>query len=102
MPERGELYVFEGPDNSGKTTLSLGLVEYLRSKGTACDSYAFPGCESGTLGEFVYRLHHDSQSIGIQSVTPTSLQLLHVAAHIDAIESRILPQLESGRSVVLD
>jgi len=102
MPERGKLYVFEGPDNSGKTTLSLGLVEYLRRKGNACDSYAFPGCESGTLGGLVYRLHHHSQSIGIQSMTPTSLQMLHVAAHIDAIESRILPQLERGSSVVLD
>jgi alpha-glutamyl/putrescinyl thymine pyrophosphorylase clade 1/Thymidylate kinase len=37
-----------------------------------------------------------------RSVSPTSLQLLHVAAHIDAIEQRILPALCAGRTVVLD
>jgi dTMP kinase len=38
----------------------------------------------------------------IKSLTPASLQTLHIAAHLDAIESRILPLLEKGTSVVLD
>lgn len=98
----GKLLVFEGPDRSGKTTLSVAFVEYLREKGEECDYFAFPGHEPGTLGKLVHELHHNSEAVGINTLTPTSLQLLHVAAHIDAIESRILPALKKGRTVVLD
>ncbi len=99
---RGNLFVFEGPDGSGKTTLSSAFVEYLKGKGIECDQFAFPGREAGTLGKLVHNLHHDPQSVGVEFVNPTSLQLLHVAAHLDAIESRILPALRKGRTVVLD
>ncbi|MEK6287789.1 MAG: hypothetical protein AABO57_18885 [Acidobacteriota bacterium] len=102
MCEPGKLFVFEGPDNSGKTTLSIASAEYFRSKGIECDYFAFPGREIGTLGTLVYGLHHDPQSRGVQAITPTSLQLLHIAAHVDAIESKILPALKIGRNVVLD
>lgn len=98
----GKLFVFEGPDESGKTTLSLALVEHLRSKGIESDYFAFPGREVGTLGKLVHDLHHTPHAAGVESLTPTSLQLLHIAAHVDAIESRILPALKEGRTVVLD
>jgi thymidylate kinase len=96
------LIVFEGPDDSGKTTLSHALVKYLNSNGIACDYFAFPGGDVGTLGKLVHTLHHDSRSMGVESLTPTSLQLLHIAAHVDAIESRIRPSLRIGRTIVLD
>lgn len=102
MYESGKLFVFEGPDGSGKTTLSLALAEYLRSQGVECDYFAFPGKESDTLGKLVYELHHRAQVIGTPKITAASLQLLHVAAHIDAIESKIIPALNTGRAVVLD
>jgi thymidylate kinase len=56
----------------------------------------------GSLGKFIYDLHHDPRTAGIESVNPASLQVLHIAAHIDAIESKILPALNAGRCVVLD
>ena len=35
-------------------------------------------------------------------MNPASLQLMHVAAHIDAIAGRIRPALDAGRWVILD
>jgi len=102
MLKHDRLFVFEGPDGSGKTTLSLAFAEYLSDKGIACDHFAFPGHEAGTVGTLVHNLHHDSPSEGVESITPTSLQLMHVSAHVDAIESRILPALKNGRVVILD
>ncbi len=98
----GRLYVFEGPDGVGKTELSRRFVAQLEAAGVPCEHLSFPGRDDGTLGKHVYELHHDPGRHGVVSVSPTSLQILHVAAHVDAIESRILPALRSGRSVVLD
>jgi thymidylate kinase len=102
MPECVKLFVFEGPDGSGKTTLSRAFAKFLNSAGIDCKYFAFPGREVGSLGKVVHDLHHNFQSAGIESLTPTSLQILHIAAHIDAIEARILPALQKGQSVVLD
>ena len=102
MHTRGKLYVFEGADGVGKSELSRLFVSQLRAAGVMCEHLAFPGHDDGTLGKHVYELHHHPQRHGVASVSPASLQLLHVAAHVDAIESRILPTLRSGRTVVLD
>jgi thymidylate kinase len=102
MTEPGKLIVVEGPDGVGKSTLARELTSQLIEKGIMCECLAFPGNEKGTLGETVYRLHHGSEAFGIANLRPTPLQVLHVAAHIDAIEASILPKLASGRSVVLD
>lgn len=95
----GRLIVFEGPDGSGKTTVSKLLAEELYRHGRKCLWFAFPGAEPGTLGAEIYALHHDSR---FEDVPPLSKQLLHVAAHIEALSRRILPALESGTWVVLD
>jgi dTMP kinase len=102
MPEAGKLFVFEGPDGVGKTALATAFAEHLTGRRSACDFMSFPGREEGTLGHLVYRLHHDPGGFGVRSVRPTSVQVLHIAAHIDAIENRILPALSAGRHVVLD
>lgn len=102
MPAPGQLFIFEGPDGVGKSTLSKALVKQLNAAGHACDYLAFPGREPGTLGYHVYQLHHDHAAFGVASIHPTSLQLLHIAAHIDVIERHILPTLTAGRSIVLD
>src|SRR6266487_3071410 len=99
---KGRLYIFEGPDGVGKTSLSRAFSELLNANGLECDYFSFPGQEPGTLGKHVYDLHHHPVKCGIESIEPASLQLLHIAAHIDAIESRIIPALKKGRYVVLD
>ena len=101
-PSQGRLIVFEGPDGVGKSTLSEQLSWRLREAGVHCEHLAFPGRQPGSLGSLVYDLHHDAPGFGLGEVSPTSLQVLHIAAHVDAIERQILPALEAGTWVVLD
>lgn len=98
----GHLIVMEGVDGSGKTTLAHAVVAQLQSVGVDAVYFSFPGREPGTLGAEIYELHHRSKERGIEGIHPASLQLLHIAAHIDAIETRILPKLRQGTHVVLD
>lgn len=100
---RGKLFVFEGVDATGKTTLCNELCEIIQNKQISVRNLHFPGKKNGTLGELVYRIHHSYNSeFGIQTITPCSLQLLHIAAHVDSIESEIIPALDRGEWVVLD
>ena len=102
MSKRGKLFVLEGPDGVGKSTLAHTLTEYLNAKGIPCDYFAFPGREAGTLGRHIYDFHHNPIQFGVKLVNPASVQVLHIAAHLDTIERNILPTLEKGRSIVLD
>lgn len=101
--ERGKLFVFEGVDAAGKTTLCNELCKIISNMQLPVRQLHFPGKKNGTLGELVYRIHHSHNSeFGVQTITPCSLQLLHIAAHIDNIESEIKPALNRGEWVVLD
>lgn len=102
MRSNKKLYVFEGPDGVGKSTLSLALAERIRDSGIQCVYLSFPGQEEGTLGNLVYQIHHDQKRLNVNSISQTSLQVLHVAAHIDAIENKIIPALNEGETVILD
>lgn len=99
---RGKLFVFEGPDGVGKTTLAGEIVAKLQKNGSEVLFLSFPGREPRTLGSLVYAIHHDSSVVGLNRVSPISLQILHIAAHIDCIENRIIPALTDGKTVVLD
>jgi thymidylate kinase len=102
VPEMGKLLVFEGPDGVGKSTLAQALADHLNVCSIPCEYLAFPGREPGTLGHHIYQIQHHASDFDIQSMSEASRQLLHVAAHIDVIENRILPLLKQGHFVVLD
>ena len=102
MRQDGSLIVLEGPDGVGKSTLAGMLVGNLSKTGRRVARLSFPGHEPGSLGNLVYKLHHDPGACGVNSISQSSLQVLHVAAHIDAIQQRIIPMLEQGQIVVLD
>ena len=101
-PAIGKLIVFEGNDGVGKTTLAQQLAARLRDSGVSCEYLSFPGKDLGSLGRLVYELHHDRSGQIVTDINPTSLQVMHVAAHIEAIENSILPALKAGRWIVLD
>ena len=98
----GRLIVFEGWDGSGKTTLAKLCCDLLNSQGKEAHYLAFPGQMRGTLGLHIHKLHHDPTYAAIDVIHPASLQILHIAAHVDSIESTILPALQRGEWIVLD
>jgi dTMP kinase len=102
MSTSGRLIVFEGADGAGKSSISSYFLAAVRGRGVAVELLSFPGKQPNTLGELVYRLHHKPEELGVSSLTPASLQTLHIAAHLDAIESVIVPALEAGSWIVLD
>lgn len=102
MKKRGDLYVFEGPDGVGKSTLSKWFADHLKSTGRRVVWSSSPGRDAGTIGELVYRLHHEPAQFGIPAINPLSLQLLHIASHIDAIMTHLTRTLRQGVSIVLD
>lgn len=96
------LIAFEGPDEVGKTSLASALAERLRYDGFSADYVALPGHVVGTLGHHVYELHHNPTDFGLHDLDPASIQLLHVASHIDQLNRVIVPMLVRGGIVVLD
>src|SRR5437588_2014103 len=102
MMNTANLIVFEGPDGAGKSALANSYARFLQSKGENVTLLSFPGLEEGTLGYLVYRIHHDPISLGVKDLTATSLQALHVAAHLDAIDRAIVPRVTRGETVILD
>ena len=103
MAEPGRLIVFEGPDGVGKSAIAEAASPR-RSAGVASGASDFPSRarDGGRFGRHIYELHHDPGRFGIQRLTPESLQLLHIAAHLDAISSRIVPAIHAGCWIVLD
>jgi thymidylate kinase len=96
---KGRLIVFEGADESGKTTVSKRLAAELVSRGRKCLWLSFPGREPDTLGAEIYALHHDRRFAGSSSL---SIQLLHIAVHVEVIQQSILPAIAGGACVILD
>jgi len=97
-----KLFVFEGSDGVGKSSVAEKVAERLRKRGADVLLFSFPGREPKSLGNMVYNVHHNARSFGIDHLSPTSLQILHIAAHIDCIEEKILPALSNNKTVILD
>jgi thymidylate kinase len=102
MTKTGKLLVFEGPDGVGKSTLVNEAGAILTSRGIPYNVLSFPGKNPGTLGWVVDQIHHKPEVFELSKLTPLSLQALHIAAHLDHIESRILPALAQGAWFILD
>ena len=98
----GQLIVLEGADGAGKTSIGREAVRQLKAEGVPATFSASPGIQPGSVGELVHRLSYRPADLGVtEDVDPLAVQLLHVAAHIDAIP-RIAADMSAGRVVVLD
>ena len=102
LQTNGHLIVVEGPDGVGKSELATRLFRSIQNSGQPVEMKTFPGKEPGTLGKLVYDLHHDPEKFDVAHLPSASIQLLHIAAHVDAIERQIIPALRGGVHVVLD
>jgi len=98
----GNLFIFEGPDGVGKTTLVDNTINFLRARNSPLLSLSSPGKTAGTLGHLVDRIHHTPADYSIKEIAPLALQALHIGAHLDAIENRIKPALDENITVLLD
>jgi dTMP kinase len=100
---QGKLIVFEGPDGIGKSHLAAETCGWLRSISVDALQVSFPGNADNTLGQLVYDVHHYySDRFHIPALNPLSLQVLHVAAHIDEIDRVVRPAIEHGTWVILN
>ena len=95
-PDR--VIAFEGADGVGKTTLIKAVHGELARLGIPSNIFSSPGMELHSLGKLIYKLHHAPRSHDVFHISPTALQALHVAAHIDFLES---PRHHS-RTILLD
>jgi dTMP kinase len=100
--EFGKLYVFEGPDDVGKTTLATMLSQHLTEAGKANQMLSFPGREPGTVSELIYRLYHNPREFGVENVSSIAMQVMVTAAHVEVLEARIKPLIKAGVDIVLD
>lgn len=99
---RGKLYVFEGFDGVGKTTIVTQLSNRLNNMHIEHMSYSFPGKNVSRFGELVYDIHHNAEKYFDYNINNISLQLLHIASHLDILERFIIPDLSAGKVVLLD
>ncbi|MBD5532020.1 MAG: hypothetical protein HDQ98_07455 [Lachnospiraceae bacterium] len=103
MDTHSGVYVFEGIDNVGKTTIIHALKKQVQeTTDYTCVDIAFPGNEPRTLGNLVYHIHHHQEQYFSVPLNETSLQLLHIASHIDLIQRQLMPLSNSKCIILLD
>lgn len=102
IDSKGAIWIFEGPDNVGKSSIIQKVAQNLRKKGSKVCTLSFPGQSPNSIGKLVYDLHHQPKSFEIDNINPLTLQLLHIVAHIDCIEESIRSALGKGEIVLLD
>lgn len=100
--KNGHIFVFEGFDRVGKSSLIDLVMNNLLKDGFDVIKIHFPGKNTNRLGEVVDKIHHNQLANYNLSLNPLVRQMLHVCAHIDLEEDVIKPALEKRKIVLLD
>ncbi len=96
MGRWGFFISIEGPEGSGKSTLTSGIIKYLESKGYQVVYTREPG---GTpTGEMI----REVLLRGSEDMNPMTEAFLFLAARRENVVRNILPALRSGKVVVCD
>ncbi len=92
--KKGYFFTLEGIDGSGKTTQVENIISFLRNIGYEVSTYREPG---GTeLGEKIRSITKTS------TITPLAELLLYYAARVELLLTKVKPDLEKGKIVILD
>lgn len=99
---KGHIFVFEGFDRVGKSSLIDLVMDNLLQQGFDVIKIHFPGKDTNRLGEVVDKIHHNQLADYNLRLHPLVQQMLHVCAHIDLEENVIKPALDKRKIVLLD
>ena len=98
----GWIFVLEGPDGVGKSTIANEVHRRLTDQKIESKVVNFPGKSHLGLGKLIYDIHHNLNKYGLEGTNTLALQSLHVAAHVDLLQRVIIPAIEKGVIVILD
>ena len=102
MSFTGWIFVLEGPDGVGKSTIANEVHRRLTDQKIESKVVNFPGKSHLGLGKLIYDIHHNLNKYGLEGTNTLALQSLHVAAHVDLLQRVIIPAIEKGVIVILD
>lgn len=95
--KKGYFIVFEGPDGSGKTTISTGIYEKLKSEGYSVVYTREPG--GIDIAEQIRNVILDPKNTAMDARTEA---LLYAASRRQHLVEKVLPALEEGKIVLCD
>ncbi|SDY99142.1 dTMP kinase [Proteiniborus ethanoligenes] len=94
---KGIFITLEGPDGSGKSTITRLLSEYLKEKGQDVVTTREPG---GTkISEDIRTIILDSKNTSMSNVTEA---LLYAASRAQHVSQKIAPAIEEGKIIICD
>ncbi len=94
---RGKFITFEGPDGSGKTTVSTAVVKKLQEMGYPVRYTREPG--GSNIAEKIRGIILDPQNTEMDARTEA---LLYAASRRQHLVDRVFPALEEGTHVICD
>ena len=95
--KKGKFITFEGPDGSGKTTVSTAVCKRLEEEGYPVRYTREPG--GSAIAEQIRKVILDPENTAMD---PRTEALLYAASRRQHLVERVLPALEEGTHVISD
>lgn len=98
MNNKGFFLAIEGPDGSGKTTISKKLIDLLEQKSIPCILTREPGCNNIDTCKNIRQLILDNNS----NISPITEALLFAANRSEHVEKIIRPGILNNNFIICD
>lgn len=94
----GKIYVLEGPDGAGKTTMANRIAKYLTKSNPSIPTvvYSFPNPKGVLYEKIREKLKNDDTKY------KDFIQQMIIINMMDVIEKEVIPKLEKGINVIFD